>query len=72
MGLYAVDGGVLGAVSGAVLGVAGEGSRRLAGGEPNKQQDKTAAGIRYFANFIAGVLFSAGEFGCEPPLLLCG
>ena len=32
----------------------------------------TAAGIRYFANFNTGVLFSAGEFGCEPPLLLCG
>ena len=33
VGLYAVEGGVVGAVSDAVLGVVGEGSRGLAGGE---------------------------------------
>ena len=63
---------MVGAVSGAVLGVAGEGSRRLAGGEQISSKIITAAGIRYFANFIAGVLARAGEFGCEPTLLLCG
>ena len=46
VGLYAVDGGVVGAVSGAVLGVVGEGGRGLAGGEPNKQQDNNSSGYQ--------------------------
>ena len=56
VGLYAVDGGVAGAVSGAVLGVVGEGSRGLAGGEG---EDNEKGGYQILCKLYCRLLLSA-------------
>ena len=44
MGLYALDGGVVGAVSGAALGVVGEGGGCLAGDKGEQEQEEGDGG----------------------------